>query len=103
MEDGVLILYVYTNDHSKLQPSRIFPIESVEAAQLSDGTVVVGDPKLRFLGMGTKAPAIRPQRIKITRRVWLQIVVGLLLLFTIAWIAGPAPPGDGGAQVKLRP
>ena len=106
VEDGVLILYVYTNDRSKLQPTRIFPIESVEAAQLSDGTVVFGDPMLRFMdlcGVGTKAPAIRPQRIKMTKRVWLEIIVGLLLLFTIAWIARPAPPGYRGAQIRLRP
>ena len=48
VEDGVLILYVYTDDRSKLQPTRIFPIESVEAAQLSDGTVVFGAPVFRF-------------------------------------------------------
>ena len=48
VEDGVLILYVYANDRSKLQPTRIFPIEGVKAAQLSDGTAVYGDPMFRF-------------------------------------------------------
>jgi hypothetical protein len=91
VEDGVLILYVYTNDRSKLQPTRIFPIEGVEAAQLSDGTVVLGDPML-----------IRPQRIKMTTRIWLEIIVGLLLVFTIAWVVGQRT-GMMGPLIQLRP
>jgi len=38
-----------------------------------------------------------------TKRTWLEIIVGLLLLFTIAWIGGPASPGYRGAQIRLRP
>jgi hypothetical protein len=48
VEDGVLILYVQNEDRSKLKPTQIYPIESVEAAQLSDGTVVYGDPMFVF-------------------------------------------------------
>ena len=48
VEDGVLILYVHSKDRRKLQPTQIYPIESVEAAQLSDGTVVYGEPMFRF-------------------------------------------------------
>jgi hypothetical protein len=47
VEDGVLILYVYSNERSKLQPTQIYPIETVESAQLSDGTAVHGEPMFR--------------------------------------------------------
>jgi hypothetical protein len=48
VEDGVLILYVHSKDRSKLQPTQIYPIETIESAQLSDGTAVHGDPMFRF-------------------------------------------------------
>ena len=45
VEDGVLILYV--KDRSRLQATRIYPIVAIEAAQMSDGTVVYGEPIVR--------------------------------------------------------
>jgi hypothetical protein len=92
VEGGVLILYVYTGDRSKLQPTRVFPIESVVAAQLSDGTPVYGEPMFRFTN-----------GFKLTKRMLLEIVVWLLVLFAIAWLAGPAPYGDQHTQIQLRP
>jgi hypothetical protein len=47
VEDGVLILYVYSKDRGRLQATRIYPIVAIEAAQLSDGTVVYGEPIVR--------------------------------------------------------
>jgi hypothetical protein len=47
VEDGVLILYVYNKDRSRLQAIRIFPIVAIEAAQMGDGTVVYGEPIVR--------------------------------------------------------
>ena len=46
---GVLILYYSPNDGSKLQSTGSFPVEMIESAQLSNGTIVYGDPTLRFM------------------------------------------------------
>ena len=47
---GVLILYHSPRDHSKLQSSGSFPVEMIKSAQLSNGTIVYGDPTRRFMG-----------------------------------------------------
>ena len=44
---GVLILY-YLKNRTKLQSNGSFPIEMIESAQLSNGTIVYGDPT-RFM------------------------------------------------------
>jgi hypothetical protein len=49
VKGGVLILYTYRKDRRKLQSSSSFPVEMIESAQLSNGTVVYGDPTLRFM------------------------------------------------------
>jgi hypothetical protein len=80
VEDGVLILFVYTNDRSKLQPTHIFPIETV-----GGGPAEVRDRRFRRSHVSIhgidlcgvdKGLAIGPQWIKMTKRIWLEIIVG---------------------------
>ena len=33
-----------------------------------------------------------------TKRMWIEIIIGLTILFLIAWWAGPAPAGYRGSQ-----
>jgi hypothetical protein len=45
---GILVLYYSAKDPSKLQPTGSFPVEMIKSAQLSNGTIVYGDPT-RFM------------------------------------------------------
>jgi len=45
---GVLILYHPAKGRRKPQSSGSFPVEMIKSAQLSNGTIVYGDP-LRFM------------------------------------------------------
>jgi hypothetical protein len=49
LRDGVLVLYVYTKDRSKLQSSNTFPAKIIDWARLDNGTVIVGDPDRRVM------------------------------------------------------
>jgi len=49
VRDGVLISLVYSNDGSSLRENASYPVKTVEWARLDNGTVLVGDPKRRFM------------------------------------------------------
>jgi len=45
LEDGVLVLYVYTPDRRMLLSTGSFPVETIKWARLDNGTVLIGDPQ----------------------------------------------------------
>ncbi len=48
VNDGILELYVYTKDRTKLQMANSFSAKDVRWALLDNGTYVVGDAEHRY-------------------------------------------------------
>ena len=46
--DGVLILFVYDKDRTKLHRSFTFRANTIDWARLDNGTVLIGEPDGRF-------------------------------------------------------